>query len=327
MIHLYVHGRGRGHATRCLAIARALTAAQRPFRAFVGADGAPLFSTEYPCTEVASLPPRPASAAFALAGRVRDALTAGRRDHATLTISDGDLPGLLAAHALRIPSIAVGHGLVFSECQRPRTLAAAPWYREAAKAAASSIGADRCVAVNFVPLRPRTSRAVVARPSLDPRLHRAADPSRVLCYFRDGAPSVLDALVEHGERPIVFAAEDPKIEGIDYEPQSRARFIARLAEARVVIASAGSQLISECVGLGIPILALHRPEDDEQRLNAAMVLEAQLGDGCSFDALTAERLARFIDAPPVAPSRSYRAPDVASATMDAIESVLLSLPR
>lgn len=285
----------------------------------------PLFSGETPCTEVASLPSTPGRAALALASRVWDAIAQGRRDKVSLVVSDGDLPGLLAAHALRVPSVAVGHGLVFSECRRPPALAAGPWRREAAKAAASSAGAHRCVAVNFVPLEPRTPRVVLARPSLDPRLHREATPSRVLCYFRDGAPEVLQALVAGGERPLLFSTEDPRIEGVEYEPQDRERFIARLAEARVVIATAGSQLISECVGLGIPILALYADGDDEQRLNAAMVLDTGLGDGCSFQALTPSRLARFVDSPPVPRPLRHPGPEVAAATMDAIDSALLSL--
>lgn len=325
VIHLYVHGRGRGHAMRCLAIARALTQAARPFRAFVGPDGVPLFSREVPCTEVASLPPTAGRAALGLTRRVRDAVVAGRRDAVSMVVSDGDLPGLVAARALRVPSIAVGHGLAFSECRRPPTLAAAPWRREALKAAASSAGAHRCVAVNFVPLQPRTSRVVLARPSLDPRLHRRADPKRVLCYFRDGAPQVLRALVAHGARPLVFSSEDPRVEGVEFEPPDRERFIERLAEARVVVASAGSQLISECVGLGIPILALYARDDDEQRLNAAMVLEAGLGDGCSFQALTSTRLARFVDSPPTPRPVDPVGPEVTAATMDAIDSTLLSL--
>ena len=124
---------------------------------------------------------------------------------------------------------------------------------------------------------------------------------------------------------MLFATEDPRIDGIEFEPPSRERFIARLAEARVVIASAGSQLISECVGLGIPILALYGDGDDEQRLNAAMVLGAGLGDGCSFQALTPNRIARFVDSPPVPRPLQHRGPDVAVATMDAIDSALLSL--
>ena len=126
MIHLYVHGRGRGHATRCLAIARALEAAGFEFRAFVGRDGIPLFSSVYPCTEVMSLPPTPARAVLGLASRVRDAISAARSDGATALLSDGDLPGLLAASALRLPSVAIGHGLVFSECVRPTGLPRAP---------------------------------------------------------------------------------------------------------------------------------------------------------------------------------------------------------
>lgn len=166
---------------------------------------------------------------------------------------------------------------------------------------------------------------VLARPTLDPRLYRHPDPTRVLCYFRDGAPQVLRALVAHGARPIIFSSEDPRVEGVECEPPDRERFIERLAEARVVIASAGSQLISECVGLGIPILVLYAPHDDEQRLNAAMVLEAGLGDGCSFQALTPTRLGRFVDAPPTPRPPQAVGPEVTTATMDAIDSTLLSL--
>ena len=321
VIHLYVHGRGRGHATRCLAIARALEASGLRFRAFVGRDGLPLFSAAYPCTEVMSLPPTPGRAALGVASRVRDAVAAARRDGATAVLSDGDLPGLLAATALRLPSVAIGHGLVFSECVRPPSLPRAPWLREGAKAAASSVGANRTIAVNFVPLQPRTRRAIVARPSLDPRLRRGGSPDRVLCYFRDGAPEVLRMLVELGVRPVVFAARDPQIEGVEYEPQGRERFIERLASARVVVSSAGSQLISECVGLGIPILGLYERSDDEQHLNAAMVRDASLGDGCSFDALTPRRLERFVSTPPSPATEPFDAPDVAQAALDALASL------
>ncbi|MCR9163877.1 MAG: glycosyltransferase family protein [Nannocystaceae bacterium] len=318
MIHLYVHGRGRGHATRCLAIARALEAAGRPFRAFVGRDGVPMFSAAYECTPVESLPPTPGAAVLGLARRVREAIDAGRSDRVSAILSDGDLPGLLAAKALRKPSVAVGHGLVFSECKRPSSLPRTPWLREAAKAATSSVGAHRAIAVNFVPLEPRTHRVTLARPSLDPRLHRADSPSEVLCYFRDGAPDVLRMLVAIGLRPVVFATDDPGVEGIEYEPQSRERFIERMARARVVVASAGSQLISECVGLGIPMLALHRRDDDEQRLNAAMLKTTRLGDGCSFEALTQRRLERFVRSPPVPPQTSFDAPSVAEAAVAAL---------
>ena len=318
VIHLYVHGRGRGHTTRCLSIARALEEAGVPFRAFVGRDGIPLFSASYPCTEVMSLPPTPGRAALGIANRVRNAIASARRDRATAILSDGDLPGLLAASALRLPSVAIGHGLVFSECVRPPSLPRAPWLREGAKAAVSSVGAKRTIAVNFVPLEPRTRRTIVARPSLDDRLRREPNPDRVLCYFRDGAPKVLHMLVELGVRPVVFAARAPQIEGVEYETQGRERFIERMASALVVVSSAGSQLISECVGLGVPILAMYERSDDEQRLNAAMVRDAGLGDGCSFDALTMRRLERFVRTPAGASTEPFDAPDVARATLDAL---------
>ena len=125
-------------------------------------------------------------------------------------------------------------------------------------------------------------------------------------------------LVELGVRPVVFAARAPQIEGVEYETQGRERFIERMASARVVVSSAGSQLISECVGLGVPILAMYERSDDEQRLNAAMVRDAGLGDGCSFDALTMRRLERFVRTPAGASTEPFDAPDVARATLDAL---------
>lgn len=323
LIHLYVHGRGRGHATRCLAIAHALEADGLAFRAFVGPDGQALFSGTYPCEPIESLPPTLGAASSRVVARVRDATKAIREDRVRVVISDGDLPGLLAAKLVRRPAIAVGHGLVFAGCEVPPSLPWSPWMREGAKARISSVGARRCVAVNFVPLQTRNDRTRLARPSLDPRLHRAPNPEQILCYFRDGAPQVLRMLVELGHEPVVFAPADPGVPGVRFVAQDRERFVEAMAHAKVVIASAGSQLISESVGLGIPILALHARDDDEQQLNAAMVRDARLGDGCAFEALSIERLRRFVEHPPTGQLCADWAPEVATAVLDEVRAALV----
>ena len=323
MIHLYVHGRGRGHATRALAIAQALRERGHEIRTFAGADAFPILREPLSAEEVESLPPRPSMKPRALlARRTAKAVAAARRDKARLLISDGDLPAVLAARFVRRPVIAVGHGLVFSRCQRPSYLPKSPWWREAVKAAASSPGASHYVAVNFLPLRARGKKTTMARPAVDPRLHRDDTPSTTLCYFRDGAPEVVRLLVQLDRAPVVFAEHDPRIEGATWRPLDRDAFVDALADAKHVVGSAGSQLVSECVALGIPIFALHGRRDDEQRLNALMVREAGLGDGCAFEALTLQRLVSFLDEPWTPQEAAFAAPQVTDAVAEVAERLM-----
>jgi UDP-N-acetylglucosamine--N-acetylmuramyl-(pentapeptide) pyrophosphoryl-undecaprenol N-acetylglucosamine transferase len=324
MIQIYVHGRGRGHATRSLAIARALVDAGHDVHAFAGGDAYPMMRDAIACDEVESLPPRPSLRPRGLlARRTAKAVAALHRQRARLVIADGDLPAVLAARLSRRPVIAVGHGLTFSRCKRPSWLPKPPWWREALKAAASTPGASHYIAVNFVPLEPRGTKTTMARPAIDPALHREPDASATICYFRDGAPEVLRLLVELGRAPIVFAPQDPRIDGVTWHPPDRAAFIDALSRARIVVGSAGSQLVSECAALGIPVFALHGQRDDEQWLNAIMVREAGLGDGCAFEALTLERLLRFCEHPPTPRAQPFDAPDVTRAVIEAAARLML----
>jgi hypothetical protein len=246
-----------------------------------------------------------------------------RRERADLVVSDGDLPGTLAARAAGRPSIAVGHGLVFLCCARPPSAPAGPWRREALKAAVSTLGAQRRIAVGFVPLPVRRGR--LARPSLEPSLAAATlrtPDGPLLCYFRDSVPRALLERLATLQRPVIlFATQDPGVPGIHHEPPSRAQFVETLASARAVVATAGSQLIGECVALGVPLLALHAPDDDEQRLNVAMLRDAGLGDGASLPELDDARLHAFLARPPAAPP-AWSAPDVATAVLEEVQALL-----
>lgn len=326
MVHYYVHGRGRGHATRSRAVITRLQQAGLRVVAFAGESAEPLLCEHVITHPVRSLLPGDGRhAPRVIASRVREAVSLLRRDRADLVISDGDLPGTLAARIAGRPGIAVGHGLVFHCCERPSEAPAGPWRREAIKAAASTLGAQRKIAVSFVPLPVRRGR--LARPCLEPALHAATSRTPegpLVCYFRDGAPRPLLRRLAALELPVIlFAATDPGVPGLRHEPPARDRFVRALSSARAVVATAGSQLIGECVALGVPMLALHDPHDDEQALNVVMLRAAGLGDGGPWSELDDTRLRAFLARSSVpAPAPVWDAPDVATAVLEEAHALL-----
>ena len=134
---------------------------------FAGPGAEPAFADGAECTPVESLVPGMGLSTLGhLRIRVRDAMAQTSEDRPDVVISDGDMPGSVAARLSGIPSVAVGHGLIFSHATRPANLPRGPWLREATKARAASLGTHRQVAVNFVPLETRVATATVARPVL-----------------------------------------------------------------------------------------------------------------------------------------------------------------
>lgn len=330
VIHYYVHGRGRGHSTRSTAVVQALRADGHRVEVFAGDDASHLIR-ELGAHPVASLlPDTPALAAGRLVwARVREARDWARRTTADLVVSDGDLPGLLAARSLGIPSIAVGHGIVFSHCRRPRIAPRAPWWKEHLKARLSTWGATRRVAVNFASMEPRAAGVVVAHPpAVDLGREAGAGTDRIVVYFRDAnADPVLRALVELGEEPIVFSARGSTRDGVDERPFDRSAFLTALRQARAVVASAGSQLIWECVSNGIPLFAVHGRSDAEQGLNVHMLRASGLGDGAPLDRVSARHLGQFLSraresAPTGGSGSGAWGPDAVDAVADLVRELL-----
>lgn len=325
LIHVYVHGRGRGHASRCVPICETLRARGHTVRAIAGEDAFEVLATVVPTDAVASLPPSlgPASVPRLLA-RVFDAVARTRAAHADVIVSDGDLPGLLGARLCGVPTVAVGHGLVFAACARPAEAPRGPWLRESLKARLSSVGARRRVAVNFVALPLRARDTVLARPPVRPWPQGHAR-REIVGYFRDGLDARTAELLARTAGPMrVFARTGPARlpEGITLERPDQAAFTQALAHARAVIASAGSQLMAECVAHGMPLLALYRRDDDEQRLNVHMLQAAGLGRGVPLDALDAPTIAAFLQAPPPGAAAARSLPPGAEAVADACEALL-----
>ncbi|MGF1508183.1 MAG: glycosyltransferase [Myxococcota bacterium] len=336
LVHFYVHGRGRGHAPHAEAIIRGLVDHGYEVTVFGGADVAPLFE---PMAErfvqVTPVPHRPSPrAAKIFVLRLAQAVRATWEGRPDFLISDGDHPGVIAGRLWGCPVIAVGHGLVFSRCRRPSPLPWVPWIREAVKAGASSWPATDYVPVNFVPLEaPERPDTVLARPILDDairRLRALSEPHpgrRVLSYFRDGnARDVLPTLkrvLQPNDQIILFSPspdEDKNLE-VDVRPLDRTAFLDLLRRVDLVVASSGSQLITECIALQRPLFALFDRDDDEQRLNVGMLQAVGAGDGCSYDQLSGPRLSRFVEDPPKGTAElwTWAAPDAAEAVLELLD--------
>ena len=290
VLHVYVHGRGRGHATRSAAVVATLQARGHDVRVFASGDALDVLDGAEP---VAAIVPGP-DARHEIQYRTYQATCALRADAARALITDGDLPSLLAARNVGVPSIAVGHGLAFAGCYRPAYAPGGPWYRAAVHVASCTPKPTYRVAVTFAPLRARPG-TVLASPTIDPAMRRVGSDGPIVCYFRDGAPALLRQLVALGVEPVVFASEPPQVDRVRFEPTDRARFIDALGSARAVVASAGSQLISECAVLRIPLFAVYATRDDEQRLNAVMARAAGIADAAPLSGVNPAHLGAFVD--------------------------------
>ncbi|WP_104987063.1 glycosyltransferase family protein [Sorangium cellulosum] len=296
-IGYYVHGRGRGHASRALAVAGALREAGHELRIYGGGQAADLLGglpehravrPIYPGVRgVIELPRRVAKELVEQAGFRPDAI-----------VSDGDVPSLLAARALGIPAVALGHDLVFARCRLPEGL---PRLRVLAcqRTTWASRRARYAVAVHFLPTEPIVPGTIVARPALrrpPAGAGHGVAPGAVVCYFRDRNARAATELVAAGGRGVIaFGDPDLRVPGVLAKPFDSRDFLAHLASASAVVTSAGSNVLAECVLAGKPVLALHAEHDHEQALNAILAERASVAVASSFASLSPRVVARFFD--------------------------------
>ncbi len=328
-VRYVVHGRGRGHATRARAVIAHLRDLGHQVAVAGGRDALPVLREPDGDDVEEALSLTPDMGVFRTLGGVVTRVSAERlaltRDATEVVVSDGDMPSVLAARLMGCPSIAIGHGIVFSHGRPPAGISADLWRREARKARVASWGSTRQVAVNFVPVEAAEETVTVARPEVRSELRRSEPDGTVLAYFRDdNGEDVLRALVSAGERPLLFSDVPCAVDGVEVRPRDPRAFTAALSCARAVISSAGSQLISECVHLGVPQFALYDRSDAEQTLNVEMLRAAGLGDGASFAEVVAADLEGFLQAtdqgrPEPEP---WDAPSAAQAVAQHIDSLL-----
>jgi UDP-N-acetylglucosamine--N-acetylmuramyl-(pentapeptide) pyrophosphoryl-undecaprenol N-acetylglucosamine transferase len=321
----FVHGRGRGHASRAVSLVPALRTAGHDVVVFAGGDAADLLAD--PRLRAAQ-PLLPGWAGVRAApSRLVGDLRALRELRPDAVIVDGDLPSAVAARVLRLPSIAVGHDLVFSRCRLPPGL---PRHQLRAERRSSFVQsrAPVGVAVHFLPIAAARPRTYVARPALRPELTGPVTRGEhLVAYFRDrNGDDAIRRAAARGARVICFGQELAGIPGVEARPFDAAGFAAALRGARGVIASAGSNVLAECVMLGKPALVLHHAGVAEPALNARMAETAGVAIGASFEGLGDPVVARFLDR--LGKSDFARIdlaaalPDAATATLTAVDDAL-----
>ena len=294
-----VHGHGRGHASCARDVITRLLAAGHTVTAFAGGDGAPLL--EGLCEVRPRSPILPGPGAIpALLGRARRDAARLRAEAPDLVLTDGDQAIVLGARRARVPSLAIGHDLVFSACSLPRGLPRVSLARERLNALVPTRLADARIALHFLPVAPRLANTRVARglgPGERVGVHDVSGlPSEpfLLVYLSDGDRESVFARLEEANVDAVAFGEGLRPRGrVRTEPVSRERFAAHLAGALGVVATAGSNVLTECVLAKRPVLALHSGRHHEQALNAALIERAGVNQALRISELTPSAIRAF----------------------------------
>lgn len=296
----FIHGRGRGHASRSTALLQALESTGYEVRIHSGGAALDLLA-QLPGT-IRPRPPLKRGGAAVFRLLARGSIDAGRfwREPPKLVIGDGDQGALVGARAAGIPALAVGHDVVFDRrvdlgLKGASTAITQALWSQRANALPTRI-ANRWVGVHFLPARSEDPRLTLARPDCFVDVAPSYDPKGpVVCYFRDrDGLALARALADAGREVWLFGTEGVDEPRLISKPFSKTEFQTALLGCSAVVGSAGSNLLAECVMLNKPILAVYAQGDAEQFLNATLLERSGVGLGvCREQALAA--VPRFVD--------------------------------
>jgi uncharacterized protein (TIGR00661 family) len=314
-----VHGYGRGHATRTLAVLPEL-ARHHTLLCLAGGDAYTAIWPDFPVVRIPTLRfayvpgtgrvsnwqtlrrNLPALLDLVCRGPVFETVRQVVREFAPdVIISDAEAWSHQVAADLKIPRISFDHIGLMAYCRPDVEWLDRPvaWFN--AFAYRWLMGKpDRVLVSSFYPVRPRRPDVKVVGPLLR-QVVREQIPRRgdhLLAYFNQGndqlRPPILDALAGAGPAVHVYGSDRRGQEGsLTFLPLSNLPFLEDLASCRAVISTAGNQLIGEALYLGKPVCVL--PEScAEQRLNAAAVERLGIGMRVSARKFSAGRLREFL---------------------------------
>jgi len=311
-----VHGYGRGHAVRALAVLAELSA-RHDVLVLAGRDAlgllAPHRAEPIPCLGFAYLGARLSAArtlrdnagllAELALGRgavraVEERLAAFRPD---VVVSDSEPLVLRAAGRLGIPRIGLDHVGIIAWCRPAAPLADALRLERDAVIYRLLMGRpERAIVSSFFPAPPSHAGVFRVPPILRAQVLRASpsDAGHLLVYFNSQplllGPSVLEAVAGAGLPAVIYGADREGRDGpLTFRRIDPDRFVEDLAAARAVLSTAGHQLASEALHLGKPML-LCPEESAEQRLNARELVRLGAGRGARAETLDARTLRAFL---------------------------------
>jgi uncharacterized protein (TIGR00661 family) len=311
-----VHGYGRGHAARSLAVLTHLSE-RHEVQVFTGGDAEPLLS-RFPTSRIPCL-------VFGYRGAHLSALRTLRENAGLLSalalgggpvaaveralvelgadavVSDSEPLVLHAARRLGIPRVGLDHVGVLAWCRPAAPLADALALGRDGFAYRLLMGRpDRVVVSSFFGAPPRRPDVTLVPPVLRERVLHAAprDAGHLLVYFNQRqllTPEVLAAISGAGVPAIVYnAGREGRAGQVVFKRIDEAAFVEDLATARAVLSTAGHQLASEALHLGKPML-LCPEESAEQRLNARELVRLGVSRCLPRRALTAAAIRAFLD--------------------------------
>jgi uncharacterized protein (TIGR00661 family) len=314
-----VHGYGRGHATRTLALLPHLARKHR-LLVLAGGDAYSAIWPDFPVTRIPTLGfaygrnsgqrsnwqtlrrNLPAALDLLLHGPVFEMVRDAVREFAPdVVLSDAEAWTHRVAGALGIPRISIDHIGILAHCRPPIE------WRDRLEAWHDTwcyrwlMGQpNRVIVSSFYPAPPRRPGVCVVG-TLPRQAVRALTPATgdyLLAYFNRGEEQLkarqLRSLEEVGCPVHVYGTERRGRQGpVTFLPPSHLPFLEDLAGCRAVLSTAGNQLMGEAIYLGKPVLVV--PECCvEQRLNAAAVERLGIGERITLRQLTAERIRAFV---------------------------------
>lgn len=201
-----------------------------------------------------------------------------------------------------VPCVTVDHQHVLTHCQLeavPREWTSRSLARLTTRCYHPRV--DNHIVINFFKTPMLSSEAILAPPVVRSALD-AFQPThgeRVVIYSTDSHPSmhrrikeILGQFPQQAFTVYGFPMEE-QIGNCTFKRPSTEGFLADLAQARAVVATAGFSLISECLHYNKRMLLIPVQGQYEQMLNAHYV--ERLGIGLNTNALTTESLGSFLD--------------------------------
>jgi len=313
-----VHGYGRGHATRALALLPEL-GRRHEVRVFAGGDAFESLHRAYGAVQIPNLGyvyqrgrlslartlwnNLPLLADVVRAGRHTQAIMRSLRDfNPQVLLCDCEPLTARAAGLLGIPRVSLDHFGILARCRvdlgsldsikslLDRTLYLAMFGR-----------ARHALISSFYDAPPRSKRVVVIGTLLrdEVRAVRPSDGGHLLVYFNRGAEQLTRGIAKvlgssGREIRIYGSGRVGRVGNMWFRPTSDRGFLEDLAGARAVVGTAGNQLVGEALYFGKPLLVM--PERSvEQRMNAAAIVRLGVGEALAARGFTEQSLAAFLD--------------------------------
>ena len=313
-----VHGYGRGHASRALAVLPELTR-RHDILILAGDEAYHQLRVDFPVVRIPTLRyyqgkrhrrsarltirrNLPAVADLLMGGPAyRMVLDEMRRFAPDVVISDSEAWTHRAARTLRIGRISFDHYGIMVHCRPDMALGERLiGWAESLAYRMLVCKPERVIVTAFYDGPPRREGVRVVGPILREQVLRT-QPVRgehLLAYFSNAAahftPGIERAMAGLDCPVKIYGPQREAAQGnLEFCPIANEPFIRDLAGCRAVFSTAGNQLISEAIHFGKPLLVM--PEAAlEQKLNARFVRRWRIGMRTMPRAVTADLLRQFL---------------------------------